>query len=161
MNNARRRAHCTHMKHISIEPATVDSAAECAAVFRTTRQFSLAYLPCLHTADEDALFLAERVFGVDTVAVALDETRRVVGFIAFRDGWVSHLYVLPGFQGLGVGARLLGEAKREWASLRLWTFERNTGARRFYEREGFSIVGRTDGAQNEEREPDLLLQWTR
>ena len=37
----------------------------------------------------------------------------------------------------------------------LWTFQRNAGARRFYERNGFVAMEFTDGASNEEREPDV------
>jgi hypothetical protein len=43
--------------------------------------------------------------------------------------------------------------------LRLWVFERNSGARAFYARHGFAEVTRTDGSGNEEREPDVLLGW--
>ena len=96
---------------------------------------------------------------MDRVFVALDEAQRIVGFIAFGEGWVNHLYVLPEFQRLGIGGRLLEKAKQEWPSLRLWTFERNDGALRFYLRHGFSVVKRTDGRENEEKEPDILLQW--
>ena len=35
----------------------------------------------------------------------------------------------------------------------------NEPARRFYRRHGFVEVGRTDGARNEEREPDVRLAW--
>ena len=34
-------------------------------------------------------------------------------------------------------------------------------ARRFYEARGFSAVAFTDGARNEEGEPDVLYRWTR
>jgi putative acetyltransferase len=96
----------------AIEHATVGTVAECATVLRTTRKHSLPYLRDLHTADEDLRFLVDRVFTVDKVLVALDEARRVVGFIAFSGGWINHLYVLPGFQRVGIGGRLLEEAKR-------------------------------------------------
>ena len=42
--------------------------------------------------------------------------------------------------------------------LTLWTFVANEGARRFYAREGFVEVGRTEG-ENEEGLPDVLLAW--
>ena len=45
--------------------------------------------------------------------------------------------------------------------LRLWVFQENVGARRFYERRGFRLVRETDGAGNEEKEPDALLEWRR
>jgi hypothetical protein len=43
----------------------------------------------------------------------------------------------------------------------LWTFQRNAQARRFYEARGFVLIQETDGARNEEKEPDALYLWTR
>jgi hypothetical protein len=40
--------------------------------------------------------------------------------------------------------------------LQFWTFQRNVQARRFYEARGFALIQQTDGAQNEEKEPDAL-----
>jgi len=69
--------------------------------------------------------------------------------------------VLPAAQGRGVGTELLDVAKRASDQLELWTFERNAPARRFYEARGFALVEQTDGARNEEREPDARYLWTR
>ena len=61
--------------------------------------------------------------------------------------------------GPGLGTRLLDRAKAERPDgLDLWTFQANTGARRFYERHGFVEVARTDG-DNEEGAPDVRLAW--
>jgi hypothetical protein len=43
--------------------------------------------------------------------------------------------------------------------MRLWVFESNVPARRFYELHGFVAVERTDGAGNEERAPDVRMEW--
>ena len=73
---------------------------------------------------------------------------------------VEHLYVRPDAQRVGIGAALLEAAKaRRPAGLRLWVFQRNHGARAFYARHGFAEMELTDGADNEEREPDVLLAW--
>jgi ribosomal protein S18 acetylase RimI-like enzyme len=42
--------------------------------------------------------------------------------------------------------------------VRLYTFQENTGARRFYERHGFKAVKLTDGHDNEENCPDVLYE---
>ena len=42
----------------------------------------------------------------------------------------------------------------------LWVFETNVAARRFYAARGLVEVERTDGADNEERAPDVHLRWT-
>lgn len=85
----------------------------------------------------------------------------MVGLIAFREGWIDQLYVLPEHQGRGTGNALLQVAQRDFNSLQLWTFQRNAPARRFYEARGFVLVQETDGARNEEKEPDALYRWTR
>jgi ribosomal protein S18 acetylase RimI-like enzyme len=43
----------------------------------------------------------------------------------------------------------------------LWVFEPNQGAIRFYERNGFVTVRKTDGRDNEEKVPDRLMAWQR
>jgi GNAT superfamily N-acetyltransferase len=64
-------------------------------------------------------------------------------------------------QGRGVGSALLKVAQNAFDRLQLWTFQRNRPARRLYEARGFALVRETDGAANEEREPDALYLWTR
>ena len=87
--------------------------------------------------------------------------RRDDGFIAFRDGWIDQLYVLPAHQGRGLGSALLEIAQERCPELSLWTFQRNAIARRFYERHGFVAAELTDGVRNEEREPDIRYVWRR
>jgi ribosomal protein S18 acetylase RimI-like enzyme len=38
-------------------------------------------------------------------------------------------------------------------------FQKNTGARRFYERYGFTLAELTDGLDTEEHEPDARYEW--
>jgi len=83
------------------------------------------------------------------------------GIIAFRDGWIDQLYVLPSAQRRGVGSKLLKVAQREFDQLLLWTFQRNILARRFYAARGFVLVTETAGVRNEEKEPDALYRWAR
>ena len=85
----------------------------------------------------------------------------MTGFIAFREGWIEQLYVLPGVQGRGVGTSLLKVAQDGFDHLQLWTFQRNANARRFYQARGFALVRETDGSRNEEKEPDVLYLWRR
>jgi ribosomal protein S18 acetylase RimI-like enzyme len=61
--------------------------------------------------------------------------------------------------GLGIGSRLLDCALATAPRpIRLYTFQQNTGARRFYERNGFLPIRFTDGAANEEQCPDVLYE---
>jgi GNAT superfamily N-acetyltransferase len=87
--------------------------------------------------------------------------KEIIGIVAFREGWIDQFYVLPQFQGLGAGDALLRVVKAAYSDLQLWTFQKNTLARRFYEKRGFVMVMQTDGRDNEEREPDVLYRWQR
>ena len=83
----------------------------------------------------------------------------IVALLVLDAGWVLQLYVDPAFTGRGLGSRLLDLAKEHNPDgLELWTFQANTGARRFYERHGFIAVGMTDG-DNEEGAPDVRYRW--
>ena len=114
----------------------------------------------LHTPEEDRWFYREHVFKTCRVWGRFDQDA-LSGLIAFRDGWVEQLYVLPAAQGRGVGTELLDVAKRACERLELWTFQCNERARRFYEARGFALVEQTDGARNEEKEPDARYVWAR
>ena len=127
-------------------------------LWREARASHLQFLTDLHSADEDRAYLSGVVMPANEVWVAEIETQ-VAGFLAFHDGWVNHLYVAPAFQGRGVGSELLAIARRENRTLQLWAFEANAPAIRFYERRGFRVVERTDGATNEAKRPDVRMQW--
>ncbi len=142
---------------IVLRRLTLDDVDAVAGVHRTAFDARLPWLAGLHSPAEDRWFFRERVFTDCAVWGALDAT--VVGFIAFREGWIDQLYVLPRWQGQGVGQALLKIAKKTWPSLDLWTFQRNVEARRFYERQGFIAIDQTDGSRNEEHEPDVLYRW--
>ena len=82
----------------------------------------------------------------------------VVGVMALSNAWLDQLYVDPGWTGRGIGTRLVDFAKGFHSSLDLWTFQTNTGARKFYERHGFVAIAETDG-DNEEGAPDVRYRW--
>jgi GNAT superfamily N-acetyltransferase len=140
-----------------LELADMGSAAR---VLRTAFDHALPSLVGLHTPAEDRWFFREQVFTSCEVWGAFDNAA-MTGILAFREGWIDQLYVLPTAQGRGIGTQLLRIAQRSFDRLQLWTFQRNTQARRFYGARGFVLVEETDGARNEEKEPDALYLWTR
>jgi ribosomal protein S18 acetylase RimI-like enzyme len=140
-----------------LELEDMDAAA---LVLRTAFDHALPSLAGLHTPQEDLWFFRERVFQTCEVWGAFDGAA-IAGMIAFRKDWIDQLYVLPGAQRRGVGTELLQIAKSSFDCLQLWTFQRNGRARRFYEARGFALMEETDGARNEEKEPDARYLWTR
>ncbi|VIO73818.1 GNAT family N-acetyltransferase [Bradyrhizobium ivorense] len=131
-----------------------------ARVHRAAFDYALPWLAGLHTPDEDRWFYRERMFASCTLW-GWFEGEAMCGVIAFHDDWIEQLYVLPAAQGRGIGSALLEIARQGADRLQLWTFQRNTHARRFYEARGFVLVEGTDGSRNEEREPDARYVWTR
>ena len=140
-----------------LEFADMDAAAR---VLRASFDQALPWLAGLHTPDEDRWFLREQIFPACAVWGAFDRGA-MNGMLAFREGWIDQLYVLPDAQSRGVGTELLRVAQDAIGHIQLWTFQRNARARRFYEARGFALVRETDGARNEEREPDALYLWSR
>jgi GNAT superfamily N-acetyltransferase len=138
----------------------LDDMDAAARVVRAAFDEALPSLAGLHTPEEDQWFFRERVFMTCAIWGAFDSAG-MIGMIAFRNDWIDQLYVLPDAQRRGIGTELLQVAKSAFDRLQLWTFQRNVRARGFYEARGFALVRETDGARNEEKEPDALYLWTR
>ena len=119
----------------------------------------MTYLPELYTEAETRTFIRDGLLPNNEVWVA-EQSGRVIGFVGLGEDVLRHLWVEPEAQNRGVGTALLALAKeRRPSGLRLSVFQKNLGARRLYERHGFTLVELTDGRNNEEREPDALYQW--
>jgi GNAT superfamily N-acetyltransferase len=147
---------------LTLRRARLEDVAALARLYRTTVRESLPFLSRAKTADEDLSFFRDRLF--DTTEIWIAEapiSRALLGYIAFRHGFIEHLFVRPDRQGRGLGLLLLQKAQEEAEELSLWTFQQNLAARRFYERNGFVVVMETDGADNEEKTPDVLYRWRR
>jgi GNAT superfamily N-acetyltransferase len=63
--------------------------------------------------------------------------------------YVWQLFVRPSWQGRGIAKQLMQAAvteaaERGYSGMRLWTPQGASRARRFYEREGWTVTGRTN-----------------
>lgn len=142
----------------AIRRLTLAEMDDAAILHRAAFDDRLPWLAGRHTPREDRTYFRDHVFKSCKVEGAFSGTT-LLGFIAFRDGWIDHLYISPGSQAQGTGSRLLGSVQHQQNLLKLWTFERNLIARRFYENRGFRMIDRTNGSRNEEQEPDILYEW--
>lgn len=114
--------------------------------------------PAVHSAAEVETFLTGRI-GHDEVWL-IENDDEVLGYARFTRTWLDDLYVLPAVQGHGVGSALLDLVKvRLPDGFGLWVFEINQPARNFYGRHGLIEREHTDGSDNEERAPDLRMEW--
>jgi putative acetyltransferase len=132
---------------------------EAARVHRASFDERPPWLAGLYTPEGTAQYFRERVFAEGQVWRTI-ESGRIVGIVAFTLDWINQLYVLPEAQGRGIGSRLLSIARADTDRVRLWTFQRNDRARRFYEAKGFIAVKLTDGSENHELEPAVLYKWS-
>lgn len=142
-----------------IRQLTLADMESAAAVMRRSFEERLPSLAGLHTPEEDVGFFRDHLFRQSEMWGAFAPA--LVGFIAFAQEWVEQFYILPEWQGLGIGRALLEIPKARFGELRLWTFQQNAPARQFYERNGFVPIELTDGHGNEHGEPDVLYRWTR
>ena len=115
------------------------------------------WMPDLHSCAETIAFCGHMIDqGWVTVAEASDT---LVGFLALNGTDVHSLYLTPAARGQGIGKRLLDHAKVQHPRLSLFAFQANIGACRFYERNGFVEVARSDGADNDENLPEIKYVW--
>jgi ribosomal protein S18 acetylase RimI-like enzyme len=148
---------------LEVRPATLGDADQVADVYLRSRKELVAFAPLAHSDESVRGWVRQRLIpeGRTTVAVV---DGRVVGLLAIRKatdgGWIDQLYLDPAWIGRGIGTRLLELARQELPPpIRLYTFQENQRARTFYERRGFRAVKLTDGADNEEKCPDVLYEW--
>ncbi|HEY8170159.1 MAG TPA: GNAT family N-acetyltransferase [Candidatus Limnocylindria bacterium] len=115
--------------------------------------------PPAHSVDQVRAWVAERLLP-DTETWIAEERGTAIGFISIGGRSIEQLYLLPEQTGRGIGSMLMTLAKeRRPTGLELWTFQVNEGARRFYVRHGFHVAELTDGADNEEQQPDVRYVW--
>jgi GNAT superfamily N-acetyltransferase len=142
----------------AIRTARSQDMAACAAIVNSWID-DTPWMPRIHSHEDVARFYKKDVLEQRKVFVVASSSQ-IIGVMALdTEHTVTALYVAKNFRSQGVGRLLLDRAKTESRDgVKLWTFQANEPARRFYLREGFSEVNRTDG-DNEEGLPDILLEW--
>jgi GNAT superfamily N-acetyltransferase len=143
---------------LAIRRGRAEDAPAAADLYLRARKAAVGAIPPLvHDVDDVRGYFASHVVTACELWVAEEPPGELAGILVLDGDHVDQLYVDPRRTGRGIGSRLLDVAKRERPDgLRLWMFQANAGARRFYLRHGFVEAGRTDGRGNEERAPDIL-----
>ncbi len=138
----------------------MDEAATIADLWLRSRTASIPSIPPpVHSEEAVRSWFSEVVLPTSEVWVATSDQGHLVGLLVLDGYWLDQLYVDPDWVGRGSGSSLLILAKRlRPTGLDLWTFGSNRGARRFYERHGFSAIGWTDN-DNEEAAPAIHYRW--
>jgi len=114
-------------------------------------------IPVVHNVKERAdygCWLLEH-----TSVTMIHNSSGVVGFLALEKHIIQALYIKKDFQGFGFGQAAIKFAQKQFKELRLWVFQSNIGAQKFYQRLGFQIVEKSDGEDNDYRLPDIFYCW--
>lgn len=146
-----------------LRTATLTDADAISDVYLASRKRFLPDAPLAHTDESVRQWIADYLIPNADVSVAVVDGK-IVGMMAItRDeiaGWIDQLYLHPCAVGQGIGTQFIEQAKAKLNSpIRLFTFQANKGARRFYERHGFTAIEYSDGSRNEEKCPDVLYEW--
>ena len=142
--------------------ATSADACAIVTILIESRRAYLPFAPMAHPPEDVRRWVAEELLPSGGVTVAeLDGL--IVGVLAtstdHAGSWIDQLYLRPGYPGRGIGTLLLDHAHASLPRpVRLYTFQENLGARRFYERHGYVAIAWSDGRDNEERCPDVLYR---
>lgn len=143
---------------VTLRPArSLDAGTAGAILHGFSREHD--WMPELHSEAETIAYCS-RMIELGWVTVA-ERQGQVAGFLALNGDEVQSLYLARPARGQGIGQRLLDHAKEQRPELKLFAFQANHPACRFYERNGFVEVARGDGSENDENLPDIKYLWTR
>ncbi len=146
----------------TLRRAKSTDAVRVADILIEARSSFMLYAPSVHSEADVRDWVRMHLILTGGVIVA-ERKEEVVGFVAVSTDsnyqWIDQMSVQPLWVGHGIGARLLEYVvATSTLPIRLYTFQANLDARRFYERHGFLAVEFTDGQANEERCPDVLYE---
>jgi GNAT superfamily N-acetyltransferase len=145
---------------VIIRRATDDDAEATANMWLRSYTVALPTVRLVHSDEEVRAWFRGVVIPQHDTWIA-DAAGAIVGVLVLKGQFVEQLYLDPDWRGRGIGDRMVALAKTHRPDgLELWTFQVNGPAQRFYERHGFRAVERTNGADNEEREPDIRYAWS-
>jgi ribosomal protein S18 acetylase RimI-like enzyme len=148
-------------EQIVVREAGAGDAAAIARVHIRSREVAMPFLPPRRRSDAEVVRWVKNVVLAEAAVWVAAQAGVVVGYAAVEGEWLEHLYLLPDVRRRGIGSRLLEAAKAHRPDgLDLHVFQRNTDARAFYARHGFTVVDLDDGSRNMEHEPDMTLRWT-
>jgi ribosomal protein S18 acetylase RimI-like enzyme len=148
----------SHIHYRLAQPADAPAVAD---MYLEARKTLMKYSPLAHDDEDVGRWVRDVLLPEHEVWVA-EGAGQIVGMMATAPGWIEQMMCKPGHTNQGIGTALLNIAKeREPEQLDLYTFQPNAGARRFYERHGFTAVEFGDGSDNEEGVPDVLYRWVK
>ena len=140
----------------TIRRAEAGDAARLARIHLDARLEAMP--PTIHPEHEVVEWVAGNIERDEVWVV--DVAGAPAAYLRLTEAFLDDLYVHPDHKRAGIGTALLELAKTRMPNgFQLWVFEMNQPARAFYARHGLVEVERTDGADNEEKMPDIRIEW--
>ena len=128
------------MKHYTLRQATAEDFPRCLGIRNGAMREYIEQIRGWDEGYEERRFRGN--FQPDKTRVILSDDR-VIGFLGVREEgdamYVAQFYLVPEYQGQGIGTALMREVLAEGRPVVLKVTKLNTGARRLYERLGFRV----------------------
>jgi len=124
-----------------IRIAKSEDATRITELYLSSRKTFLQYAPLAHTDAEVREWIEKKLIP-STMLFLAENSEGIIGILSISAdesyGWIDNLYLDPNSTGHGVGTLLVEYAKRKLgAPIRLYTFQQNSRARKFYKDHGF------------------------
>ena len=136
-----------------MRPAEVDAAAD---IWLETNIEAHSVVPERYRRDH---FEAVKGLLAQAELYVFEGETGVQGFIGLDAGYIAGLFVKSGARAGGIGKKLLDYAKSGRSRLTLRVYQKNAGAVRFYQREGFTV--QEEPVDESTGEPEYFMLWER
>lgn len=136
-----------------MRPAEVDAAAD---IWLETNIEAHSFVPERYWRDH---FEAVKGLLAQAELYVFEGETGVQGFIGLDAGYIAGLFVKSGARAGGIGKKLLDYAKSGRSRLTLRVYQKNAGAVRFYQREGFTV--QEEPVDESTGEPEYFMLWER
>lgn len=136
-----------------MRPAEVDAVAD---IWLETNIEAHSFVPERYWRDH---FEAVKGLLAQAELYVFEGETGVQGFLGLDDGYIAGLFVKSGARAGGIGKKLLDYAKSGRSRLTLRVYQKNAGAVRFYQREGFTV--QEEPVDESTGEPEYFMLWER
>ena len=141
-----------------IRPMERRDLDQVAQIWLETNCRAHAFIPASYW--EDNLESVKKMLPLAEVYVREEKgSGKIQGFIGLDQDYIEGIFVCGKAQSRGIGKELLDFVKARRETLTLSVYEKNTGAIRFYRREGFAV--RQEGMDEQTGEREFTMEWKR
>jgi len=123
-----------------IRPFNIDDTDSMIEVWRGSASIAHDFLSTEYMDKEENNI--RHVYIPNTKSWVYEIDQRVVGFISMINNEVGAIFVLPEYQGQGIGKELMDLVSSMYSELEVDVFVKNRFGRSFYHKYGFKLVSK-------------------